>query len=236
MARIISECRPTWVLGENVPGIVTLALDGVLADLEGLGYSCQTFSVPACGKNSPHRRERIWIVGNAQHDGFTSSEERGQLQSESKEQGRSDQIRQSQGTSCPPQNVAHSKSKGRKRRKDRVKRVPSQCKEKLPGRSGPGNVANPHSKRGRSRDTTGEDAADAGEPSRGKGTGRGDTGPNLGDLVDGLPTELVEHPGWDVEPDIPRVSSGVKNRKQKLTALGNAIVPQVAHEFIRLMK
>jgi DNA (cytosine-5)-methyltransferase 1 len=62
MCRVISEIRPAWVLGENVPGIVNLALDQVLADLEGQGYTCQTFNIPACGVDAPHKRARIAIV------------------------------------------------------------------------------------------------------------------------------------------------------------------------------
>jgi DNA (cytosine-5)-methyltransferase 1 len=65
MLRVISEARPAWVLGENVPGIVTLALDGVLADLEGEGYACETLCIPACGVDAKHRRERVWIVAHA---------------------------------------------------------------------------------------------------------------------------------------------------------------------------
>ena len=38
MLRVIREIRPTWVLGENVPGIVNLALDEVLASLEEEGF------------------------------------------------------------------------------------------------------------------------------------------------------------------------------------------------------
>jgi len=30
---------------------------------------------------------------------------------------------------------------------------------------------------------------------------------------------------WDVEPDIPRTASGIKDRVPRLRALGNAIVP-----------
>ena len=62
MLRIISELRPTWVLGENVTGIINLALDTVLSDLENIGYSVQTFNIPACGVDAPHRRERIAIL------------------------------------------------------------------------------------------------------------------------------------------------------------------------------
>ena len=70
MFRVIRAYRPTWVLGENVPGIVKMALDTVLADLEGEGYACQTFLVPACGVDAPHRRERVWIVAHRGGDGW----------------------------------------------------------------------------------------------------------------------------------------------------------------------
>jgi len=66
MLRVISEAKPTWVLGENVAGIVHLALDQVLADLESEGYETATFIIPACAINAPHRRNRVWII--AHHD------------------------------------------------------------------------------------------------------------------------------------------------------------------------
>ena len=64
MLRVIREIRPTWVLGENVPGIVNLALDTVLSDLEAEGYEVQTFNIPACGVDAPHRRYRIAILAH----------------------------------------------------------------------------------------------------------------------------------------------------------------------------
>lgn len=63
MLRVIREARPRWVLGENVPGIITMALDGVLDDLENEGYACQTLSIPACAVGAKHKRQRIWIIG-----------------------------------------------------------------------------------------------------------------------------------------------------------------------------
>ena len=62
MLRVIRELNPTWVIGENVPGIVNLALDTVLSDLENEGYSAQPFIIPACGVDAPHRRDRVAIV------------------------------------------------------------------------------------------------------------------------------------------------------------------------------
>lgn len=74
MLRVISEVKPTWVIGENVPGIINLALDTVLSDLESQGYSCQTFIIPAAGVDAPHRRERVCIVGYSKHNGLSSAE------------------------------------------------------------------------------------------------------------------------------------------------------------------
>ncbi len=61
MLRVISEVRPTWVVAENVYGLINMGLDGVLSDLEGIVYEVQTFLIPACGVDAPHRRNRIFI-------------------------------------------------------------------------------------------------------------------------------------------------------------------------------
>jgi len=63
--RIVKELRPAWVLAENVPGIVSLYLDTVLADLEGAGYSCWPFNIPACALGAYHKRARIFVVAYA---------------------------------------------------------------------------------------------------------------------------------------------------------------------------
>ena len=69
MLRVIQEIRPAWVCGENVAGIISLALDQVLSDLEGIGYACQAFVIPACAADAPHRRDRVAIVANADSSG-----------------------------------------------------------------------------------------------------------------------------------------------------------------------
>lgn len=65
MLRVVRELRPTWVVGENVAGIVRLALDDVLSELEGAGYACRAFVLPACAVGAPHRRERVAIVAHS---------------------------------------------------------------------------------------------------------------------------------------------------------------------------
>jgi len=70
MLRVISEARPAWVLAENVAGIIHLALDKVLADLESEGYETETFIIPACAVNAPHRRDRVWIIAYCDQQGL----------------------------------------------------------------------------------------------------------------------------------------------------------------------
>ena len=64
MLRVVSELRPTWVVGENVAGIVSLALDTVLSDLESIGYASWAFIIPACAVDAPHRRDRCAIMAH----------------------------------------------------------------------------------------------------------------------------------------------------------------------------
>lgn len=74
VARLIREIRPTFFLGENVAGHITMGLDDVLADLENEGYDTQTFVIPSASVGAPHRRERVFIVGYAKYDGSYESE------------------------------------------------------------------------------------------------------------------------------------------------------------------
>ena len=69
MLRVISEVRPTWVIGENVIGFVKMELDSVLSDLEGEGYQTRAFIIPACGIDAPHKRDRVWIIAHANSEG-----------------------------------------------------------------------------------------------------------------------------------------------------------------------
>jgi DNA (cytosine-5)-methyltransferase 1 len=67
MRRVIALARPAWVICENVTGLITLALDDVLADLEGIGYPARPFVIPACAVDAKHRRDRVWIIATDAH-------------------------------------------------------------------------------------------------------------------------------------------------------------------------
>jgi DNA (cytosine-5)-methyltransferase 1 len=63
--RLVDELRPTWVIGENVAGHISMGLDDVLSDLEGQGYTCRPFVIPAVAVGAIHRRDRLWFVANS---------------------------------------------------------------------------------------------------------------------------------------------------------------------------
>lgn len=73
MLRAVREIQPSIVVGENVRGLTNwnggLVFDEVQADLETEGYKALPFLLPAAGVNAPHRRDRIWFIAHAYHDG-----------------------------------------------------------------------------------------------------------------------------------------------------------------------
>jgi DNA (cytosine-5)-methyltransferase 1 len=111
MLRVISEIHPQFVIGENVGGLISIdngmVLEHCFADLEGEGYAVQAFVIPACAVGAPHRRDRVWIVGNSE-----SSSERafGQVSLGSSDPRRSDKLTES--TPHPPSQQVHPAEPG----------------------------------------------------------------------------------------------------------------------------
>jgi len=60
--RLVSSIRPKIVVVENVPGLVSKGLAGVLGDLSNLGYGAEWTVIPAAAVGAPHLRKRIFIV------------------------------------------------------------------------------------------------------------------------------------------------------------------------------
>jgi DNA (cytosine-5)-methyltransferase 1 len=65
VARLLEEITPDWFVGENVSGHITMGLDTVLADLGRLGYTAQSFHIPAIAVDGDHERYRIFVVAYA---------------------------------------------------------------------------------------------------------------------------------------------------------------------------
>ncbi len=67
MFRVISELRPTWVVGENVTGIESMVLRDILIDLESVGYEAIPIGIPACGVDTSHKRLRTFILAHTEN-------------------------------------------------------------------------------------------------------------------------------------------------------------------------
>lgn len=60
--RIIQQARPTWILIENVVGVINLVLDSWILDLANEAYASRTFVLSAASVAAHHQRQRIWLV------------------------------------------------------------------------------------------------------------------------------------------------------------------------------
>jgi DNA (cytosine-5)-methyltransferase 1 len=73
MLRAIREIEPTYIVGENVRGLLNwnggMVFDEVCTELENIGYQVAPCIIPACAVGAPHRRERIWFIAYANSDG-----------------------------------------------------------------------------------------------------------------------------------------------------------------------
>ncbi len=91
MLRAIREIQPTWVVGENVFGIVNwsdgLVFEEVQLELEAEGYEVQSYVLPAAGVGAPHQRYRVWFVAYSKrnHDFRTQSRSIGEAQAVARE-------------------------------------------------------------------------------------------------------------------------------------------------------
>jgi len=223
MLRVIQEAKPTWIVGENVAGIIGLALDKVCSDLEACGYEVEPIIIPACGVDAPHRRDRVWIVGNAKFNGHSASQKRSGLLHKSEEQTREIEKWKSSGASCSPENVADSKcdAEGSAYRQDE--------REGQRGRQNQNIIE---------RNEVGSNLADGGKDVANANGGRFSKCESQGQQIQ-RPCEGGERVcgvRWLAEPGLGRLANGIPNRVAKLKGLGNAIVPQVAYEILKAIR
>lgn len=161
-ARLIGEIKPRWVIIENVPGLLSVdsgrGMGTVLYDLAVRGYDAEWDCISAASVGALHRRDRIFIVADAESD---------------------------------------------MRSRSRTPRT---------GRPGP---------------TDGHPLVS--DPYR---AGLEGQRPEYRLFPEGGPCPRIASGGWwAAEPDVGRVAHGVPARVDRLRALGNAVVPQVA-EYI----
>ena len=194
MLRVIKECRPRWVVGENVTGIISLALDEVLASLESEGYEAQTLIIPACAVDAPHRRDRVWIIA------YADCERKPDFSIDAKTPGELGQF-----GNATNDNRINGNLSGLRRTGIPQLKAPGTRKDTF---------ANSNDKRCEKHDSS-EFAEKQGFIPR---------------------TPFENGTNWPTESGVCRVANGIPKRVDRIRALGNAIVPQVAFEIFAAIK
>lgn len=224
--RLARARRPAVLMGEQVAAAVGKDwIDGVFADLEGIGYTCGASVVPACAVDAPHRRDRLWFVAHALRQGSHACALGGVHRGE-----------EGAGTRdvCAPRlcgagNVADANCAGfePRRRHDPSER---------------------HGNATAAARSTGGDRASTGPVPNSQSIGEREPHDQDPTISVGWPTRLVlvERSHWDgagwvighdgkarrVEPSIRLLAHGVPSRVGRLRAYGNAIAPPLAAEVI----
>lgn len=230
MLRIIRAVRPNWIIGENVAGIVNLALDDVLSDLENEGYSCQSFIIPACAVNAPHRRDRVWIAARArqQPEGDESRRLSGEQQHSGETKQRPEEGNRPSNGNQDATNADNSRSRTSR---DGINR---EWQEKDKGQEGFAQyessgynkaTSNSESKSGESdvqRCNRSAEQEQLGE----------NTIKSIVDRGSDVPTDSERWgiPWLPIAASLCRVDDGLPrrmDRAKRLKALGNAVVPQI---------
>ena len=238
MLRAIREIQPTWIVGENVRGLTNwnggVVFDEVQADLEALGYEVQSFILPACAVNAPHRRDRVWIVAYSESNnnkrnagGICCADE---LKTQKRQEiwvsklggasnGLTPNTRSEQLQERPQNGISEDRAEDR---------TGLDCGIERQGNAGA--TANSHSNQ---------------RPERGMHSPGFETAERHSCTCD---ARTDERPAWDNFPTQPPICGrndglserldGItfpKWRNESIKAYGNAIVPQVAYEIFKVI-
>ena len=248
MARIIREVRPRFVFVENSPMLTSRGLGVVLGDLASMGFDAKWGVLGAADVGAPHQRDRIWIsarrrniLPHSQHDrdGWrqqqpeSTQETAGNvadtnLFNDALRGNSEDHAKAMAGGECEPRGSLCDSRQGCQEITREGADVADTLRDRLQGV-------------GKDRGTEGSSGLCGGEGSN------QEQRLHLADTQDegnvrwngelGIAQEEHDHrrsqadggwQWWEVEPNVGRVADGVAARVDRLKAIGNGQVSEVA--------
>jgi DNA (cytosine-5)-methyltransferase 1 len=218
-SRLIDECQPSWVIGENVAGHITSGLDAVCDDLESKGYAVQAFVFPACAVGANHERQRCFVVAhNDQIRGSQRNDDwrRGDLSGLDWKTEKANSKRQRLNGTWENGSVEYVANADKLQRNGGDYKP--ECKVSEPGNgSCAENVSDSTSGRqqGQRESINASNCAAHGKRKAGHAF------------------NVCIGNQWATEPAVGRVANGVPSRVDRLRGLGNAVVPQQAYPIFK---
>jgi site-specific DNA-cytosine methylase len=244
LMRVVRLVGPRYVVLENVAAITSNGLDAVLGTLAEAGFDAEWACIPAADVGACHRRDRWWCVAYASGaDRPRWGEGAGRRERSAADAGRCG-ISEGSGSADSAANSDHH----------HVSAKQQQQGQQWPTASsdGGGNWNAPHSEGSGRRTGPGQGTGQAGY--QGQGTGDGGAGSDAADAAadthhqrqqERQPAAITSGARWTGWGDAPRRlnpdwrsylsqpvlcrgDDGLSGRVDRLKALGNAVVPQVA--------
>ena len=215
--RLIKQCRPPVIFGEQVASKAGREwLSGVFTDMETLGYAVAGADLCAAGVGAPHIRQRLYWVAYSERNARLRSERRC---NERIDAGGCCEISRMDNSSGSRQQSERKESEIETRNETRLCGSEQGCSV---GRLGDSNNA-------RLEGLWRYDGFDG--PEGRKTTERLAGASNF--WSDYVTVDCYDRRTRRIESGLEPLVNGVPKRASKLRAYGNAIVPQIAAQFVR---
>ena len=241
--RVVRECKPRWFIGENVEGIINIqdgmVLRQVCDDLEKEGFEVQCLIIPASGIGAWHQRKRVWILAYSNNNGSYRQKRNETIESSNEQKDRLP-IRDDKDVSNT--NISSKTQRGEYENNEKT----SSSREYFKGRSisygGEGcvqstwqskNVPNTISELSDGCSSTTRNSK---TKFKGMECNQSWNWNEVRSKTERCSEQDKQQTWWQTQSNLCRIPDGVsygldKNRANRIKALGNSIVPQIAREL-----